>query len=241
MQDIGYDTGYDTRRRGLDGVLACVSQTAVYDTCLIGYAHAPKAACLETWLFGSPPLYDASPNGTRRRNMALTRGGRRAGCFSALHHFEYRDLSASNAVACPHRLRAGGLITSTGSDAKTPHSRRRPLGVPAAEQGPHPRAGPAQAASNQQPCSSVAINESPQFHWVAATIWPHHRCTQIGEEPVFRWLWRPFALAVVLGTVWALTLILWAAVDSLFGTDREIWTGVLACWVVIWFLRRLWK
>ena len=57
--------------------------------------------------------------------------------------------------------------------------------MPAAEQGPHPRAGPAQAASNQQPCSSVAINESPQFHWVAATIWPHHRCTQIGEEPKY--------------------------------------------------------
>ena len=48
-------------------------------------------------------------------------------------------------------------------------------------------------------------------------------------------------LTVVLGTVWALTLILWVAVDSLFGTDREIWTGVLACWVVIWFLWRLWK
>ena len=57
----------------------------------------------------------------------------------------------------------------------------------------------------------------------------------------FWWLWRPFALAVVLGTVWALTLTLWVAVDSLLGTDREIWTGVLAGWVVIWFLWRLEK
>ena len=33
MQDIESDTGYDTRRRVLDGVFAGVSQTAVYDTC----------------------------------------------------------------------------------------------------------------------------------------------------------------------------------------------------------------
>ena len=33
LQDIESDTGYDTRRRVLDGVLARVSQTAVYDTC----------------------------------------------------------------------------------------------------------------------------------------------------------------------------------------------------------------
>ena len=32
LQDIESDTGYDTRRRVLDGVLARVSQTAVYDT-----------------------------------------------------------------------------------------------------------------------------------------------------------------------------------------------------------------
>ena len=32
LQDIESDTGYDTRRRGLDGAFACVSQTAVYDT-----------------------------------------------------------------------------------------------------------------------------------------------------------------------------------------------------------------
>ena len=33
MQDIESDTGYDTRRRVLEGVFARVSQTAVYDTC----------------------------------------------------------------------------------------------------------------------------------------------------------------------------------------------------------------
>ena len=33
LQDIESDTGYDTRRRVLDGVFAGVSQTAVYDTC----------------------------------------------------------------------------------------------------------------------------------------------------------------------------------------------------------------
>ena len=33
LQDIESDTGYDTRRRVLDGVFARVSQTAVYDTC----------------------------------------------------------------------------------------------------------------------------------------------------------------------------------------------------------------
>ena len=33
MQDIESKTGYDTRRRALDGALAVVSQTAVYDTC----------------------------------------------------------------------------------------------------------------------------------------------------------------------------------------------------------------
>ena len=33
LQDIESDTGYDTRRRWPDGVFACVSQTAVYDTC----------------------------------------------------------------------------------------------------------------------------------------------------------------------------------------------------------------
>ena len=32
LQDIESDTGYDTRRRAPDGVLAGVSQTAVYDT-----------------------------------------------------------------------------------------------------------------------------------------------------------------------------------------------------------------
>ena len=32
MQDIESDTGYDTRRRAPDGVLARLSQTAVYDT-----------------------------------------------------------------------------------------------------------------------------------------------------------------------------------------------------------------
>ena len=33
MQDIESDTGYDTRRCGLGGAFAGVSQTAVYDTC----------------------------------------------------------------------------------------------------------------------------------------------------------------------------------------------------------------
>ena len=33
LQDIESDMGYDTRRRGPEGVLAGVSQTAVYDTC----------------------------------------------------------------------------------------------------------------------------------------------------------------------------------------------------------------
>ena len=33
LQDIESDTGYDTRRRGPEGALAGVSQTAVYDTC----------------------------------------------------------------------------------------------------------------------------------------------------------------------------------------------------------------
>ena len=33
LQHIELDTGYDTRRREPDGVRACVSQTAVYDTC----------------------------------------------------------------------------------------------------------------------------------------------------------------------------------------------------------------
>ena len=32
MQDRESDTGYDTRRRVLDGIFARVSQTAVYDT-----------------------------------------------------------------------------------------------------------------------------------------------------------------------------------------------------------------
>ena len=36
----------------------------------------------------------------------------------------------------------------------------------AAEQAPHPRAGPAQAASNQPVSSSVEIDKTPQFHWV---------------------------------------------------------------------------
>ena len=33
LQDIESDTGYDTRRRELEGTLAGVSQTAVCDTC----------------------------------------------------------------------------------------------------------------------------------------------------------------------------------------------------------------
>ena len=33
LQDIESDTGYDTRRRVLDGVFARLSQTTVYDTC----------------------------------------------------------------------------------------------------------------------------------------------------------------------------------------------------------------
>ena len=33
QQDIESDTGYDTRRRALDGALARLSQTTVYDTC----------------------------------------------------------------------------------------------------------------------------------------------------------------------------------------------------------------
>ena len=33
MQDIESDMGYDTRWRSSDGVLALLSQTAVYDTC----------------------------------------------------------------------------------------------------------------------------------------------------------------------------------------------------------------
>ena len=33
LQDIEYDTVYDTRRRVPGGVFAGVSQTAVYDTC----------------------------------------------------------------------------------------------------------------------------------------------------------------------------------------------------------------
>ena len=102
--------------------------------------------------------------------------------FEVLHHFEDSGLSASSAVACPHRLRAGGLETSTGSDAKTPREETA-LGACRPPSSPPPRAGPAQAASNQPPGSSVEINKTPQFHWVAATIWPHHRCTQIGEEP----------------------------------------------------------
>ena len=57
----------------------------------------------------------------------------------------------------------------------------------------------------------------------------------------FWWLWRPFEIAVVVGTIWGLTLILWVAADSLLGTDREIWTGVLACWVAIWLLVKLTK
>ena len=32
MQDTESDTGYDTRRRWLDGAIARLSQTAVYDT-----------------------------------------------------------------------------------------------------------------------------------------------------------------------------------------------------------------
>ena len=36
----------------------------------------------------------------------------------------------------------------------------------AAEQAPHPRAGPAQEASNQPVSSSVEIDKTPQFHWV---------------------------------------------------------------------------
>ena len=32
MRDIESDTGYDTRRRVIEGVLARVSQTTVYDT-----------------------------------------------------------------------------------------------------------------------------------------------------------------------------------------------------------------
>ena len=36
----------------------------------------------------------------------------------------------------------------------------------AAEQAPHPRAGPAQAASNQPVSSSVEIDKTPQFHWI---------------------------------------------------------------------------
>ena len=39
MQGIESDTGYDTRRRSPDGVLARLSQTTVYDTILTGHAR----------------------------------------------------------------------------------------------------------------------------------------------------------------------------------------------------------
>ena len=41
LQDRESDTRYDTRRRSSDGALAGVSQTAVYDTALIGAGVRP--------------------------------------------------------------------------------------------------------------------------------------------------------------------------------------------------------
>ena len=48
LQDIESDTGYDTRRRVLDGVFARVSQTTVYDTC-----GSATAVALVGWVFRS--------------------------------------------------------------------------------------------------------------------------------------------------------------------------------------------
>ena len=43
MQDIESDTGFDTRRRVLEGTLARMSQTAVYDTCGSATSTTPTA------------------------------------------------------------------------------------------------------------------------------------------------------------------------------------------------------
>ena len=64
MQDIESDTGYDTRRRVLEGVFARVSQTAVYDTC--------------GWMTFAPH---------RDRRWPRVIGGRRAAvCAAAAYH-----------------------------------------------------------------------------------------------------------------------------------------------------------
>ena len=60
----------------------------------------------------------------------------------------------------------------------------------AAEQAPHPRAGPAQAASNQPVSSSVEIDKTPQFHWVdidplpPSPLYSNRRRASI---PLIRW------------------------------------------------------
>ena len=50
MQDIESDTGYDTRRRAPDGVLARLSQTAVYDTCGSATPASQRRTAPSRWL-----------------------------------------------------------------------------------------------------------------------------------------------------------------------------------------------